>query len=149
MLFSQKNQKGLASLPVVLLLGGIIIEIAIAGAFIFYYVNSNVYGTKLSNQAAATARAAVEDAVLRVIRNPNCGGVDPCPANYTITTGGGTATVSICKDICPADASIGIGQTEIIADARASSKKHRIITILNVSTTVPFVTIASITDVPQ
>ncbi len=147
-----QSSRGIASLPVVLLLGGLIIEIAVAGAFIFYYINSNVYGTRLSNQAAAAARAAIDDAILRVILDPSCGGISTCAATYQITTGAATADVTLCKDTCT-DPALAITdpdhQIGIIAIGRASTKKHRIVSVLNVSASGPLITVGSIIDIPE
>lgn len=142
---ARKNQSGFASLPVVLLLGGLIIEAAITGAFVLYYVNSGVYATKLAQQASLVARAGIDDAILRIIMNPECGGtaVASCPGTaepYTLSINGSTASVLILKDT-PAN-----GQTEITAVGSAGGKQHRIVAVVTTSSTMPLTTISTITD---
>lgn len=140
-----RSQSGFASLPIVLLLGGLIIEAAIAGAFVLYYVNGGVYATKLASQASLVARAGIDDAILRVMMNPECGGtaVASCPGTgepYSLTLNGSTASITILKDT-PAG-----GQTEITSVGNAGGKQHRIVAIVNTSSTAPLTTISSITD---
>lgn len=138
---SKNKRAGFASLPVVLLLGGVIIELAITSAFIFYYVNSNVYGNRLASQAAAAARSAIDEAVMRVILNPNCGNDINCPSPYTLTTGAATAEVTITKNLD--------NTTSIVAVGKAQAKQHRIVSLLSVSSTAPLISIQTITDAPQ
>jgi hypothetical protein len=141
------QRRGFASLPVVLLLGGIIIEITIAGALIFYYINGNVFGNRLATQAAAAARAGVDDAFMRIIYNPSCGNDEAnCPGTYTLTAGTAAAEVTICKDTCsglPAGAS-----HKITAIGTAQNKKHEIVAFINAIENLPLVTLVSMTDTP-
>jgi len=140
-MMNMRTKTGFASLPVVLLLGGLIIELAITGAFIFYYVNSNVYGNRLATQAATMARSAIDDAILKVILNPNCGNDINCPSPYTLNSGATTADVTIIKHLDDT--------TEVVAVGHALSKRHRIVAILGVSSTAPLVSVRSITDTPE
>jgi hypothetical protein len=140
-----KGSSGFASLPVVLLLGGLIIEASIAGAFILYYVNSGVYATKLANQASLVARSGIEDAIFRTLMNPECGGtaVSSCAgtgSEYTFTLNGSTARVTIVKDTPT------VGQTTITSIGQAQKKQHRISSIITTSSTAPLTTILNITD---
>jgi hypothetical protein len=137
-------QRGIASLPVVLLLGGIIVEAAIAGAFVLYFISGDVYGDRLNTQAFEIARSAIDDGILRVMSNPDCGiDTSGCPNPYTITAGGSTATVTICKDTCPGQ---GTGITQISSVGSALGKKHSLKATLSVSSTLPLVTVQSIVD---
>ncbi len=142
----RRRTTGIAALPVMLLLGGIIIEAAIAGAFILYYVNSGVYGTKLATQSSILAHAAVDDAIFRIILNPNCGNDTSCLGTgtpFTFTAGGGNAQVTIEKDT-PSS-----GLTQITATAETLGKEHRVVAIVTTSSTAPLVTIRSIIDQPE
>ncbi|PIP92213.1 hypothetical protein COW77_01145, partial [Candidatus Wolfebacteria bacterium CG18_big_fil_WC_8_21_14_2_50_39_7] len=56
------NTKAAATLPVILLVGGLIVEIGITGAFIAYFLSQSGFGIKLSEEALAAARAGIEDA---------------------------------------------------------------------------------------
>ena len=91
------NTKAAATLPVILLVGGLIVEIGIAGAFIAYFLNQSGFGIKLSEEALAAARAGIEDAKIRIVRDKN---FNPSPNPYTLTIGNRSAQVTICKDTC-------------------------------------------------
>lgn len=142
------SRKGIASLPAILLMSAIIIEIGIASVFLLTYLNNSVYGTRLANQAFMAARSGINDAVARIILNKNCGVDASCaptyPGTYTITVGTATTDVSICKDTC-----VGSGKDQIIAIGRALTRQHRIVAIANVDPTTGMVVIESIKDEPQ
>src|SRR3990167_5626815 len=78
--------KGISSLPTMLLLGGIIIEIAIAIAFLTYYFNVSNFAARLSAEALAAARAGIDDATIKVVLNKNCPD-SSCPSPYTLALG--------------------------------------------------------------
>ncbi len=87
--------KAAATLPLILLVGGLIVEIGIAGAFIAYFLNQSGFGIKLSEEALAAARAGVQDATIRIIRSKSL-----APDFYTLTIDNRSAEITICKDIC-------------------------------------------------
>lgn len=71
------RRNGQLTLPFVLLIGGIIVEVAIAGAFVTYFLSSSGYGERLSIRAAAAAESGIRDAMVRITQNkeflPNTG----------------------------------------------------------------------------
>ena len=91
------DKKAAVTLPVILLVGGLIAEISIAGAFIAYFLNQSGFGIKLSEEALAAARAGIQDATIRIVRDKN---FNPSPNPYTLTIGNRSAQVTICKDTC-------------------------------------------------
>ena len=91
------NTKAAATLPVILLVGGLIVEIGITGAFIAYFLSQSGFGIKLSEEALAAARAGIQDATIRIVRDKN---FNPSPNPYTLTIGNRSAQVTICKDTC-------------------------------------------------
>jgi uncharacterized protein (UPF0333 family) len=66
-LFGQKS--GQMTLPFVLLIGGIIVEVAIAGAFVTYFLSNSGYGERLSVRAAAAAESGIRDAMVKITQN--------------------------------------------------------------------------------
>lgn len=143
-----RAQKGIASLPVILLMSAIVIEIGIASVFLLSYLNNTVYGTRLANQAFMAARSGVNDAINRVILNKNCGVDTSCapsfPGTYTINIGTATADIAICKDTC-----VGIGKDEIISTGYSFTRQHRIVAVVTVDSATGLVTIESIRSEPQ
>jgi hypothetical protein len=137
-------RKGIASLPVILLLGGIIIEIAVTGAFLLFYLNNSIYGTKISNEALITAQAGVDDAVLKIILNKLCpdAGCLPSPPTYSVTVGRGTANVTIQRN-APSS-----GKHQITSLGTVLTKQHKLVAVAAVSATSGMVYVESITDEP-
>ncbi len=66
-------KRGQAMLAFILLVGGIVIEIAVAGALVTYYLSSGVLGDRLSSQALAVAFAGIEDAQMTIARDKDFG----------------------------------------------------------------------------
>src|SRR3989344_7435502 len=78
-----------------LLLGGIIIEIAIASTFLAYYFNNINFGARLSSEALEAARGGIDDALVRAINNKFCPDAT-CPGSYQVTVASGrTANVTM------------------------------------------------------
>lgn len=133
-------KKGLASLPAMLLFGGIIIEIAIASAFLVFYLNNVVYGTRLGNEALSAALAGIDDGILQVVLDKSCPNV-ACPSSYTITVDDRSVDVSICKDTCQ-----GSNTHEITAIGQALTRRHKVVAILDTDPDTGLVTISSIQE---
>lgn len=90
---------GQMTLPFILLISGIIVEIAIAGAFVTYFLSTSGYGERLAVRAETAARSGVNDALARVMQNKDFSSAScSTPYTYTITAGGGdTAQISLCR----------------------------------------------------
>ena len=81
------DKKGIAALPVILLLAGIILEIVATGGFIAFSFSTGSYGTMLSTEALFGARTGIDDATYRIIRNNY-------QFNYSLSVLAGTHTVT-------------------------------------------------------
>jgi predicted Zn-dependent protease len=138
--YKLKTIRGIASLPAILLFGGIIIEIGIVSALLVYYLNNTLYANRLSDQALAAAQTGIEDGILKVVQDKTCPNAS-CPSSYQIETTTGTATITICKDSCA-----GTGKTEVISTGVALTKKHKLVATLSVSQTTGEVTIDEIRE---
>lgn len=135
-----RANRGVASLPAILLFGGLIIEIAIAGAFLVFYLNNSVYGTRLANEALLAAQAGLDDAILKIILDKSCPNIN-CPQEYVLQNGSATAEVEICKDVCA-----GVDKTQITSVGKSFTKRKKLIAVLAVDQTSGKVSIESITD---
>ena len=118
-------QRGFASLPVILLIGGMLVEIGIAGAFISYFLSQSGLGIRLSQDALAAAQAGVEDALIRIVRDKN---FNPSPNPYTITVGNNSVQVAVCKDTC-----VGSNKFQIDSLGIAFNKQRKIRAIISVN----------------
>jgi hypothetical protein len=135
-----KRRNGISTLPTILLLGSIIIEIAIAIAFLTYYFNLSNFATRLSAEALATARAGMDDGIIRLVRDKNFSS-----AGYTVTVGNRTANVEVCNVTCPG---LATNQAKVTSVATALNKKKKLEAVLTVDSVTGQVTVNSIQDVP-
>ena len=84
--------RGAAALTLVLLLGGLVVEIGLVWIFIFYLVNFTNYGIRVSGEALAAAQAGVEDGLLRLARN-RCLPL-PSPVQFAVGSAGVNVTIA-------------------------------------------------------
>ncbi|MEK7553456.1 MAG: hypothetical protein AAB504_02115 [Patescibacteria group bacterium] len=131
------NNKGTAALPAMLFIGGIIVEIGIAGAFISYYLSQSGFGVKMSAEALAAAEAGVQDAIIKIIRNKNF-----TSSGYDLAVGSRSTNVVVCKDSCA-----GTGKHKITSIGSALVKRRKIEAVVNVNSTTGEVKIESILEV--
>ena len=132
MIFLRKklpSASGISSLPVVLLLSSTILTFAIGAALLIFLLNNANLGERLTDEALISARAGVEDGILRVVRNKNCPNSScmTSPSSYTMIVNARTVTVTICKDACD-----GSGKTTITSVASAGVNNRQIKAILEV-----------------
>lgn len=120
-----KENKGVTVLPVVLLIGGIIVEIGIAGGLIAFYSLQSNMGIKTANEALGMARSGIEDAIMKIVRDKNIS-----MTTTTVALGGGSADVSIIRDIPSAgkDTITSIGKMGI----GVNEKKRKLQSVVNV-----------------
>mgnify|MGYP001576961993 CR=1 FL=1 len=124
-----------------LLLGGVIIEIAIAVAFLAYYFNTTIFATRLTAEALVAAQAGVDDALIKIVLNKNCPDSN-CPSPYTLTVSRATADVTICKDTCA-----GAGKHEITSIGNSLNKKKKLRAVVQVDSTTGEVRTESINEI--
>lgn len=111
---------GQATLSFVLLVSGVIIEIAIAGSIIAFFLSGAGLGERLSARALGVAQAGIRDAQMRITRNKelcSSGCTSLTPLSYVISMGEDSANVSIILNFTDFDnyiftiASIGTAST--------------------------------------
>ena len=132
-----------ATLPVVLLVGGLVVEIAIAGAFIAYFLSQSGFGVKLSAEALAAAKAGIQDAKMRIVRNKN---FIPSPNPYTLTIGNNSAQITVCKELKTVSTACDTamaGKFEITSLGTAFTKRRQVQAILYVASTTAEVKLES------
>lgn len=99
----RSKNKGVVALITILLVGGIIVEIGIAGLFVVYLLTQSSFGLKLSAEALSAAQTGLQDALLRIVRNKDfsyC--ASPCSdfrtSGYSIALGSGQVQITVCQD---------------------------------------------------
>ena len=90
------NKIGQIALPFILLVGGLIVEIVIAGLLVSFFVSASALGERLSVRAFAAANAGIDDAIVRISSNKEFISCSP-PDGYNITVGEDTVFVSVCR----------------------------------------------------
>ncbi|PIR44194.1 hypothetical protein COV23_01170 [Candidatus Wolfebacteria bacterium CG10_big_fil_rev_8_21_14_0_10_31_9] len=146
-------KKGIAALPVIILIGGIILEISAALSLVAYFVVQSGYGAKASSEALITAQSGIDNAVSMIIRNKDIGGIGIYSTTLALDNEH-IADVFICKDflidtsdmICSVTANIG--QTEIISTGKVSSKNRRLKAFMNVNPSTGEVKLISTEEIP-
>ena len=94
------SNQGQVALPFVLLISGIIVEIAVAGAFIAYFLSTSSLGERLAIRAYSAAYAGVQDAMIRISRNKEFISSSPCvssPCSYTLTVGSDSTPLTVTR----------------------------------------------------
>jgi len=87
-----KSKKGAAALPVIILLGGIIVELGIAGSVLLFYLNNSLYGSLLASRALNAAQSGTNEAVRQIILKE--GTSNP----FVLTLDASSAEVDIARD---------------------------------------------------
>ncbi len=119
------KKSAFASLPVILLIGGMLVEIGIAGAFVAYFLSQSGFGVRSSQDAFAASQAGIQDAILRIVRDKN---FNPSPNPYSIAVGSNSAQVSVCKDTCA-----GTNKFQVDSTGSASIKRRKIRAVIGVN----------------
>ncbi len=135
------GRKGISVLPTVLILGGIIMNVAIAAALGVFLVTRSGFGDRLSAEALAAATAGIQDGKLRIARNQN---FTTGPGGYDLVVGGRTAAISICSDLPECG---GPGKIKISSVGSAGTHKRKIEALVAVSP-LGGIDIQSVAEVP-
>ena len=135
-------RRGVSSLPLILILGGLITTMALGATLLVFLVNNANLGERASAEALAIARSGIDDGILQVLRNKNCPDAS-CLASYEVSLDNRTAAVTICKDFCD-----GICKHTIISIAQVLTNHKKIKAILETDPITGEVLIESIADMP-
>ncbi len=122
----RKNIQGIAALPTMLALGGIIVNIVIVIALGVYLLTNSQFGQKLMSEAAAAARAGIQDGLIRIARNREYSGT------YNLTVSNRTVNVDICKELSPPQC-VGVGKRRITAIGNAMTRSVKMEAIVSLS----------------
>ncbi|MDP3974877.1 MAG: hypothetical protein Q8P88_01125 [Candidatus Jorgensenbacteria bacterium] len=93
--FEGRQRSGQATLSFILLVSGVILEVAIAGSFVAYFFSASGFGERVSARALAAARAGLEDAQIQVARNKEYG--TGSTVQYSFSVGDDVADVTVSR----------------------------------------------------
>ena len=131
--------RGVAALPLLLILSGIIMEIAIASTFIIFFLLESGLGERVALEGLAAARSGIYEAAQKIVRNKNF----YTPSTLTVTIGDRRSVdVSVCNN-APC-----VGERIIEAVGVATRKQRKLEAILNIDEATGEVRIASLKEVP-
>jgi len=119
MIFSP--DKGQIALPFVILVGGIIVEIVIAGSIVAFFANASVLGERLSVRAITAAKSGTYDAMMKIANNKEFAAI---PVNYNLTINGDAVSISVSRTI---DDVSGIYNYIVESVAIARSRQRKIV----------------------
>lgn len=118
MIFS--SYRGQMSLPVILIISGVFVEIAIAGAFIVGFMISSGQGERLSVRALAAAEAGIRDSFIKIARDKT---FLPAGGTYVFSVGDDSASIVVERTSLDADYT----NYEITATGVAGTRQRRMV----------------------
>ena len=119
--FKRSKRNGQIALPFILLVSGIIIEIAIAGSFVAYYLSASGLGVRLSLRAETAAKAGIDDAIVQIAQNKEYGASD---VNYTLTVDSDSVAVAVSRTV---NSAANIYLYTITATATAGTRQKKFV----------------------
>jgi len=137
-MLANKKHRAQAALPAVLLIGGVIVEIAIAGVLVAFILSSSGWGERLSSQALAAAKAGVEDAFIKITVDK-----DFSSAGYSFNVDSRTAEVIVIKD----PVGYATSMNKVISTGKALSRQRKLEAILIVRRDTGKVDLESIREI--
>lgn len=127
------------SLPVILIISGIFIEIAIAGAFIVSFMASSAQGERLSVRAFAAAEAGVKDAFIKITRDKS---FTPATNPYNLAVSEDVASITVEQN--PID--LPSGSYRLTAIGTAGTRQRKLVGVLSVNSLTGRVELQSIEE---
>lgn len=139
------NGSGQVALPFVLLVSAIIIEVAIAGVFIVFYLTNSEAGERFSLRAFTAAQAGVYDAMLQISRNKEYVAVYNSTSTYVFSAQSDSVSVSVYKE----EDDLGDSYRYIISSLGSSfTRQKRLVAELLVNKITGEVQLVSILEKP-
>lgn len=136
-----KNDRGQIALPFVLLVGGIIVEIVIAGSFVSFFVSAASLGERLSVRALSAANTGTYDAVSKIANNKEFGAGG---TTYEVSIGEDTVSVTVSRTV---DETNNLYIYSIDSTATARTRKRRVLATAVVDQTTGELNLQSIEEV--
>lgn len=153
-LATKTGERGVASLVMVLVLGGLVVELALSAILLVTLLNDENFGIQLSARALAAAQSGISEGLLRIVRDKNFTVETPLPADFDV----GSAvikTLRICKDTVGnsadgpcggAGATSAIGRYEILSVGLAFTRKRQLVAVAAVDDVTGLVTVVSLDE---
>lgn len=145
MIFQNKNfsiisRRGVAALPLVMMIGGLISGIIIALLVSNFLLNQSEVGFRASSAAFLAAQSGYQDAFMRIIRDKEYTGT------YTITFDNSSVDVTVCTD-APDPTCVGFNKSRITVLGQSQNRNRKFEAILDVSQETGEATLESFAEV--
>lgn len=124
------HMRGQATLSFILLVSGVILEVAIAGSFVAYFFSASGFSERVSARALAAARAGIDDAEIQIVRNKEYAASGS--ATYSFAVGDDTAAVAVARST---DASVNAYLFTVTSVGTAFSRERQIVATIVVDRT--------------
>ncbi len=134
-------RRGIAALPLILMIGGLIGEIIVALLVGNFFLTQSESGLRASSKAFLAAQSGYQDAFLKIIRNKSSDG------SYSITFSDSSVDVTVCKD-APDPVCVGDDKDKITVLGTSGNKNRKFEAILDVNQNTGQATLESFTEVP-
>jgi len=139
-----------AALSSILVVGIIVVEAAIAALVVSYLVGQQGLGLRRATQALTAARAGLDDAMLKIVRNKSFSPASP----YALAIGDISVSVLVCRELMASTTAYTACHTtslpskyEIVSTATAVNKKSRLKAVLVFDTASGLVTVESVQEI--
>lgn len=96
---STNGNWGISTLPVVLVMTSIILEVVVAGVIVSSLLSNNMADEQASLTALEVAKGGADDAIIRINLYFDCPNATYCPSTYTLGIGSGEACVTISETV--------------------------------------------------
>jgi hypothetical protein len=130
---------GQITLPIILLIGGILVTIAVSGVFISQFFSSGGLGERLSERAEASAQAGIRDAILKISRDKD---FFLGFSSYSLSVGNDTVQISVDRMV----PNSSFYNYDIIAEGTAFNRKKKIVAVIIANQITGEVRIQSISE---
>lgn len=89
------QRSGQATLSFIVLVSGIVLQVAIAGSIVTYFFNASKFSERLDSRSLAAAQAGIRDAQVRITRDSSyaAGGTE----EYSLDVGNDAALISVTR----------------------------------------------------
>ncbi len=146
--------KGIVALPLMLLIGGIVLEMTIASTLIVFYILQGSIGARSAAEALVTAQSGISDASLQLARNAgyNTGGtstiftVDAQHTAQVFVCNGNSKGVATCS-INAACSTVSAGKAEITSLGTVKGKNKCVRAVYNIDSTTGEIKLESSAEV--
>ncbi|MFA6365052.1 MAG: hypothetical protein WCW78_01490 [Candidatus Paceibacterota bacterium] len=89
-----RHNSGQATLSFIILVSGLILEIAIAGSFVTYFLSSSGLGERLYVRALTVAQSSIRDVQIHIVRDKDFGA---STLSYPFSLNGDTSNVTVSR----------------------------------------------------